>query len=269
MSDYVLGSSDEEIERLAYQNEVWSHETTGLWESAGIGIGTRVADFGCGPGFCTKALARIVGSKGHVYAVDSSEKFAAVVKSETAGASNITFYRSDVCKTPIDDDSVDAVFARWLFCFMGRPEDLVEEVSRVLVPGGKLVVFDYFNYLASNVYPQRPAITSIFDAFTQDVESHGGSWDIGGELTGMLAKSGFEIEFLTPITRIGKPGSRVWRWVQYYAEVTLPRLIESGIWTEEQKLDFEKAWSEAAKDPASFIFTPPMIGIVATLTIDH
>ena len=136
-------------------------------------------------------MGRIVGSKGHVFAVDSSEKFAAVVKAETAGASNITFYRGDVCGTPIEDNSVDTVFARWLFCFMETPEDLVAEIQRVLVPGGRIAVFDYFNYLAANVYPQKPTKTSIFDAFTQDVESHGGSWDTAGELTGMLTKAGF------------------------------------------------------------------------------
>ncbi len=262
-TDYVLGSSEREIERLAYQHEVWLEETTALWNRAGIGIGTRVADFGCGPGFCSKALSRLVGSEGHVYSIDSSDKFARIVRSQTAGAANLTFYQCDVIETPIPDSSVDAVFARWLFCFLTEPERAIEEARRVLVPGGKVVILDYFNYLAADVFPQTRSISMLFEAFSEDVESHGGSWDIGGELPGMLLDSGFEVESLVPVTRIGPPGSRVWKWVEYFTSVSLKRILKNGIWQEDQKSEFERAWSKAAADPASFLFTPPMIGIVA------
>jgi hypothetical protein len=82
----------------------------------------------------------------------------------------------------------------------------------------------------------------------------------------LLIEGGFEIESLTPITRIGKPGSRVWKWVEYFTEVSVQRLVESGIWTDAQRIEFETAWASAANDPASFFFTPPMIGIVATVS---
>lgn len=261
--EYVLGSSDREIERLAYQHEVWLDETAALWNRAGIGIGTRVADFGCGPGFCSKALSRLVGPEGHVYSIDSSDKFARIVQLETKNASNLTFYQCDVMQTPITESSVEAVFARWLFCFLAEPSKAVEEANRVLVPGGKFVILDYFNYLAADVFPQNPSISMLFEAFAKDVESHGGSWDIGGELPGLLSDSGFEVESLVPITRIGRPGSRVWKWVEYFTSVSVERIVENGIWRDDQKSEFERAWNKAAADPASFLFTPPMIGIVA------
>lgn len=264
MSDYVLGSSDREIERLAYQNEIWFEDTAALWERAGIGLGAKVADMGCGPGFATDALARLIGFEGHVYATDMSEKFAAIVSDKAEAHSNITFFKSDVNQTPIADDSVDFVFSRWLYCFLPEPSKAIDEARRILKPGGKIIIFDYFNYLASDVFPQNPSISMLFEGFSKDVESHGGSWNIGGELPGLLINGGFEIDSLTPICRIGTPGSRVWKWVEYFTEVTVPRLVETGIWTAEQKGEFEAAWSEAASNPAAFFFTPPMIGIVAS-----
>ena len=264
MSEYVLGSSDREVERLAYQNEIWFEDTAALWERAGVVLGSKLADLGCGPGFATEALARLVGSNGHVFAVDASDKFASIVAAKAEATSHITFHQCDVSSTPIADKSVDFVFARWLFCFLTAPEKAIAEARRILKPDGKIVILDYFNYLAADVFPQNPSISMLFEGFSKDVESHGGSWDIGGELPGLLIEGGFEIDSLTPICRIGRPGSRVWTWVEYFTEVTVPRLVEDGLWTAKQRIEFETAWAAAAANPASFLFTPPMIAIVAT-----
>ena len=41
-----------------------------LLNAAGLKKGQRVVEVGCGPGFFTIPAAKIVGDKGHVYAVD-------------------------------------------------------------------------------------------------------------------------------------------------------------------------------------------------------
>jgi len=265
-SEYILGSSDREIERLKFQHEVWKVETNALWERAGISRGAKIADLGCGPGLCSEELARLIGSEGHVYAVDSSNKFSAILTAEINHVHNISFYQSDVASTPLKDGSVDAVFARWLFCFLSDPRRAISESVRILKPGGRIVILDYFNYLAADVFPRNPSISMLFNAYLEEVESHGGTWNIGEELPGMLIDSGFKIDSLSPINRIARPGEPVWKWVELFTEVSVPRLVESGIWTEEQKGEFEVAWSEAADNPATFFFAPPMIGIVARKT---
>ncbi len=156
MSDYVLGSSDREIERLGYQHEIWFGETAALWERAGLGLGSVVADFGCGPGLCTRALSRLVGPQGKVYAVDASDRFAGLVGQFADGVDNVEFYQSDVSKTLLTDASCDAVFARWLYCFLPEPATALAEAKRILKPGGCIILFDYFNYLAADVFPQNP-----------------------------------------------------------------------------------------------------------------
>lgn len=263
--EYLLGSSEREIERLAYQNEVWFDATNDLWKKAEIGLGNSVVDLGCGPGFCTFPLSRIVGSNGHIFAVDSSDKFASVLqgKINANNAKNISFYKNHASNLSLEDDSADVVFSRWLFCFLEKPLETLREVKRVLKPNGKLLIIDYFNYLAANIFPQSDALSALFAGYLQSVVNHKGSYNIGNDLPGLIIESGLEIESLTPICRIARPNTRIWNWVELFNEVSIPSLVEQGIWSVEQKNSFEKKWKEAKNNPATFFFTPPMLGIIA------
>lgn len=263
--EYILGSSAREIERLAYQNEVWFDATNDLWKSAEIGLGNSVVDLGCGPGFCTFPLSRLVGSTGHIFAVDSSNKFASVLqeKIKVNKAANISFHQNDAGNLDLEDNSADIVFSRWLFCFLENPSQVIVELKRVLKPNGKLIIIDYFNYLAANVFPDNDALSALFAGYLQSVTNHKGSYNIGNQLPQLITENGLEIESLTPICRIAHPNTRIWKWIELFNEVAIPSLVEQGIWSEQQKADFEREWNKAKENPAAFLFTPPMIGIIA------
>src|SRR4051812_15986075 len=64
--DYVLGTHDEEVERLGLQHSVWRAKALDGWRRAGIGAGMTVLDVGAGPGFAATDLAEIVGAEGRV-----------------------------------------------------------------------------------------------------------------------------------------------------------------------------------------------------------
>ncbi|MGI8668935.1 MAG: class I SAM-dependent methyltransferase [Aridibacter sp.] len=263
--EYILGSSESEIERLAYQNEVWFDATFDLWNSAEISYGESVVDLGCGPGFCTFPLSRLVGSDGHIFAVDSSDKFASLLKEKIKvnNTKNISFHKNNANNLSLEDSSADAVFARWLFCFLENPSQVLAEIKRVLKPKGRLIIIDYFNYRAANVFPNNDALSELFKAYLQIVTAHKGSYDIGEILPELIVENGLEIASLTPICRIARPNTRIWKWVELFNEVSVPALVEQGIWNEKQKEDFEKEWKNAKNNPAAFFFAPPMIGIIA------
>jgi cyclopropane fatty-acyl-phospholipid synthase-like methyltransferase len=90
--DYVLGTHDEEVERLGLQHRaflrIWflqhpppsTHQTLrqralDAWRSAGIGPGQTVLDVGGGAGYAALDLAELVGPSGRVVAIDKSERF--------------------------------------------------------------------------------------------------------------------------------------------------------------------------------------------------
>src|SRR4051812_399512 len=92
--DYVLGTHDEELQRLGLQHSLWRDHAIDLWQRAGIGAGSAVLDVGCGPGFGSADLSQIVGEAGHVTAIDLSEKYINRVRS--LGLPNVTAHIADV-----------------------------------------------------------------------------------------------------------------------------------------------------------------------------
>src|SRR3954447_23369954 len=92
--DYVLGTHDEELQRLGLQHQMWRGQAYALWERARLGPGSNLLDVGCGPGFATADLSQLVGTRGHVTAVDVSEKFVDRVKAH--GLPNVETRVADV-----------------------------------------------------------------------------------------------------------------------------------------------------------------------------
>ena len=73
--EYLLGTHDQELERLGLQHRVWRPTVLNCWKTAGISRGSRVLDVGAGPGFATVDLAEIVGPTGEVTAIERSARY--------------------------------------------------------------------------------------------------------------------------------------------------------------------------------------------------
>jgi predicted methyltransferase len=69
-SDYPLGSTDAEHQRLIRQAEWVNPHTERCFREAGIGLGQRVLDLGSGVGDVALLLARLVGPTGEVIGVE-------------------------------------------------------------------------------------------------------------------------------------------------------------------------------------------------------
>ncbi len=259
--EYVLGASDEELERLAFQHQVWLDETAALWNAAGFGPGHTLVDLGSGPGFASFDLARRVGAEGRVVAVEAAARF--VDRLRAAQVPNVQPLQCDVHAIDLPDASVDGAFARWLLCFVAEPEKVVAEAARILRPGGCFVAMDYMNYLAVKLVPSHPALEDLFRAYHQSVVRDGGSYDIGERLPGLMRAAGLRVERLVPIHRIAPVGSLHWQWLAMFNRVFMPRLVDLGLWSDVQRSAFEAAWDVISSNPAALFLTPPILGIVA------
>ena len=54
--DYILGTHDEEVERLGLQHRIWRQHVLDCWQRAGVTIGKRILDVGAGPGYATDIM---------------------------------------------------------------------------------------------------------------------------------------------------------------------------------------------------------------------
>jgi ubiquinone/menaquinone biosynthesis C-methylase UbiE len=127
----IHGTTADEVERLAAWLEVQP--------------GTRVADLGAGDGTFAVALARRVGSSGHVYATElDDEQLAEIRQAATeAGLSNVTVIKGAVARTNLPDACCDVLFSRVVYHHLTEPAAINTDIFRALRPGGRLVIIDF------------------------------------------------------------------------------------------------------------------------------
>ncbi len=99
----------------------------------------RVADVGAGTGFLAAGLAPLTA---HVDVLDGSAEMLAVAQKNLAQFSNVSFHKADGLALPLEDGSLDAVFANMYLHHCPDPLAAIREMVRVLRPGGRLVITD-------------------------------------------------------------------------------------------------------------------------------
>jgi ubiquinone/menaquinone biosynthesis C-methylase UbiE len=119
-----------------------------ILEKLEISQGFAVADFGCGSGYYTLPLAKLVGGQGKVFAIDVLESSLESVKSKTEieGFLNIETIRANVENVKgsgLKAQSVDLVLMANLLYQAEKRSDIFKEAKRVLKKTGKLAVIEW------------------------------------------------------------------------------------------------------------------------------
>jgi len=147
-------------------------------EMLALAGGERVLDVGCGPGNFTRSFAR-AASDGMVVGLDASRSMLARAVQDT-NADNVAYLRADACALPFRDASFDAICCFAALYLIERPMRAMDEIARVLAPGGRVAL------LAScNRGPLPAAVTSPFVRSATGVRMFG-----RGELTAAMSVRG-------------------------------------------------------------------------------
>lgn len=117
----------------------------GFLSLAGVRAGMRVLDVGCGTGVVTRDVARRVGARGTVVGVDPSGALLAVARRRTRleeSGAQPKFRRGDGLALPFASASFDVALAVTVLLHVPGSDRVLEEMARVVRPGGYVAVLD-------------------------------------------------------------------------------------------------------------------------------
>jgi ubiquinone/menaquinone biosynthesis C-methylase UbiE len=136
-TDYLLGSTDAEHERLIRQAVRLAPFTDRFFREAGIETGQQVLDLGAGVGDVAMLVARIVGPSGKVVAIERDARTInrARARASAAGLDNIDFVQTDAAEYSTDL-KFDAAVGRYILQFLPEPVAALRSVAKQIRPGG-------------------------------------------------------------------------------------------------------------------------------------
>ena len=146
--------SAEEAQRLEAKTD--AEEARRQLLLVGLAPGMRVLDAGAGTGAVAREIAALVGPAGSVIAFDASaERLEAGRALSTLP--NLGFVAGDLNSPQLPEASFDFIWCRFTFEYLADPDLVMQNLRRLLKPGGKLVVGDLDGYALFN-YPAPPDV---------------------------------------------------------------------------------------------------------------
>jgi ubiquinone/menaquinone biosynthesis C-methylase UbiE len=118
-----------------------------ILEQIDIRDNIKAADFGCGNGYFSIPLAKMI-PQGKVYALDVVKETLEAVRSQAA-LEKIDNIETIHCNLEIlgasklEDDSIDLVIMRNILFQSQKKVEILKEAQRVLKPGGQLVLIEW------------------------------------------------------------------------------------------------------------------------------
>jgi ubiquinone/menaquinone biosynthesis C-methylase UbiE len=108
-----------------------------MLDAVAAGDGDSLLDVGAGTGVVARAALNRVGTRGSVVAIDPNEGMLAVAK-RLAPAMDIR--RGVAERLPIDTAEIDCVICQFALMFFSDRQRAVQEMRRVMRPGGRVAV---------------------------------------------------------------------------------------------------------------------------------
>ncbi len=110
--------------------------------------GMKVADFGCGAGYFTIPIAKLITNSGKVYAIDvlNSALESVSSKAKIYGLLNVETIRANIeiiNGSKIEDKTIDLVVLANILFQCNDYDSVVSEAKRVVKGDGKIVIIDW------------------------------------------------------------------------------------------------------------------------------
>lgn len=236
-TDYALGRTSTEYNRLIEQAELFRPLTERMLRAAGICAGMHVLDVGCGVGDVSFLLSALVGPQGSVVGVDLDQDALQVADERRVaqGLTNIFFSQGDARSIQVERP-FDAAIGRLVLMYTSDPTAALRLIAERIRPGGVVVFHEWVGRGRSAM--AAPVLAALQDLLSATFERSGAHLDIGAELYSRMLDAGLEPEPrpLAEIAVDGEKGARAYRHWALLTRSLLPKIVEYGFATEEEVL---------------------------------
>jgi ubiquinone/menaquinone biosynthesis C-methylase UbiE len=107
--------------------------------------GEVVADIGAGSGYYTFRMARLVGPKGKIYAVDIQKEMLDIIRERMKkdGVENVEPIMGEEADPKLKDESVDTILLVDVYHEFAFPYEMTQKMVKALRPGGRIVFVEF------------------------------------------------------------------------------------------------------------------------------
>jgi ubiquinone/menaquinone biosynthesis C-methylase UbiE len=235
-SNYALGSTDHERQRLMRQGAVYRVPLANAFRAAGLAPGMRVLDLGSGAGDVAMLAADLVGPSGSVVGIDRDAASVAWANKRVAeaGYSNIRFQATQFHEFA-DSAPFDALVGRFILMYLPDPAASLRHLSQYLRPGAAVAFMEPDFTAPTSVFPEVPQFKNSGSWMSEVLRHTGARIDMGMRLYATYRDAGFA-NTTTDVFHLSGCGINR-AFAEYFADTIrslLPKMIEFGIATREE-----------------------------------
>lgn len=164
----------------------------------------RILEIGVAQGIRARIMAENFPNT-EVIGVDRSPELLTIARKQNQSVKNLSFEEADLYHLPFAQESFDFVYARLVFMHLTDPIRAIQNIKRVLRPGGRLLIEDADR--DGMFFEPAP---ETFSGFWKKVQAgqrrYGGNPNVGRMLAPYLKETGFHqvLSELQPIVGGGK-----------------------------------------------------------------
>lgn len=226
----------------------WAHRALALQP------GEHALDIGSGTGSEVIEFATRVGADGAAVGVDPNPAMLAVAGERAAAAgSSARFVEGTAYGLPFPDESFDAVRCERVYQHLDDPVAATAEITRILRPGGRVVLIDSDWYTAIT-HPGDPATVRAMQDWQLSNSPNPGS---GRRLRGLLSAAGFTVDQVISETLLWNPET-----ARPMFEQAGGAAVATGVVTSEQLAQLISDLDAGVAD-GDYHFSVTMFGVLA------
>jgi ubiquinone/menaquinone biosynthesis C-methylase UbiE len=262
-TNYPLGSSDQELQRLQTQGGFYGDLTADILKRAGIRPNMKVLDVGCGAGDVSLLTAGLVGPGGFVLGIDKSQPAVdlARTRGHKSNAKNCEFKCVELDAFE-DAGHFDALVGRLVLPYLKDPAATLRNLTRSLKPGG-IVAFAELNLSSACSFPNLPLFSRCVEWLQRAFKAGGVQTDMGIRLPATFSKAGLKPPEMILLGHVeAESTSAAFDILAESVRSLGPRLAELGI-VSEAEIDvttLSLRLKEEARSHSAVVIPPCIVG---------